>query len=320
MIPVRVALLMIFALLESEAFAQTECSPAEFMAREPESVVASEYMQIAFIRTATKEQYEMAREKLADRISFGPVSGLVDYDKAREAAKAEAEALKFDFGLEYYSSYLAQKISDNAKSLYVDCLRSQKPEPGLRLWLDRREGDYYFLNGIWIGKDPKSKGNWIKTETIEDDVYIVKIPQEWRSGEEKIVVVKAGKNVGKLGSGMVSITVGQQSQSLVFISEPERVRMHNIQRSGREMMARSGGDVGCERHTDDQCLAPTDINGYFVRGTTRFDGPRSPGTDFEIVKDSTSEVCVRVWALSAVCQTEVRIDGRPIVTERYPGP
>jgi hypothetical protein len=85
------------------------------------------------------------------------------------------------------------------------------------------------------------------------------------------------------------------------------------------MSVRSGGGVSCERHTNEQCLVPSHISGYFVPGTIKFEGTQPSGTGFEVTKDSTSEVCVRVWALSATCQTEVRVDGKPVVVERYPG-
>lgn len=129
-------------------------------------------------------------------------------------------------------------------------------------------------------------------------------------------VVKAGKT----GNGMISISIGQQSKSFVFIADPPRVRMLNLERPGPEMSVRSGGGASCERQVSEQCFVPTHINGYFVPGTIRFSGTPPADTGFEVTKESTSEVCVRVWALSPACQTEVRIDGKPMVLERYPGP
>jgi hypothetical protein len=316
----RVALFVLFALPAGGVSAQetptaTSCSPSQFMAGEPDSILASDYTKIAFVRTATREQYDLARTALQDKLNFGPIAGPVDYDQARAVAEAEAQALKFDFEAEYYDSYLAQRIVGNVKALYVECRRAQTVEPGLNLWLDRREGEYYFLHGIYVGTDGKARGQLSREELSEDDVTIIKIPAEWRPRAEREIVVKTGKS----GGGMVSITIGQQSQTFVFISDPERVRMLSLERQGPEMSVRSGGSVSCERHTNDQCLVPNHINGYFVPGTIKFEGTQPAGTGFEVTKDTTSEVCVRVWALSATCQTEVRIDGRPSIVERYPG-
>jgi hypothetical protein len=285
------------------------------MAEAPDSILASDYTKIAFARTATKEQYDLARATLQEKLNFGSMTGAVEYDVARNVAAAEALALQFDFGAEYYESYLAQRIVDNVKSAYVDCLRAKTVEPGLSIWLDRREGDYYFLRAIWVGKDNKAKGVLARSEIAEDEVYIIKIADEWRSGVEREIVVKAGKNPG----GVINITIGQQSQSFVFIADPLRVRMLTIAKPGADMSVRSGGSVSCERHTNEQCLVPGHISGYFVPGTVKFDGTAPSGTGFEVTKDTTSEVCVRVSALSATCQTEVRVDGKPVVMERYPG-
>jgi hypothetical protein len=317
--PARVALFVLSALIANQASAQeaappSACSPAEFMAKEPDSILASDYTKIAFVRTATNEQYDLARQALQDKLNFGPMTGPVKYDQAQAVAEAEAQAIRFDFGAEYYESYLAQRIIGNVKEQYVECRRAQTVQPGLNLWLDRREGDYYFLHGIWIGNDSKSRGVLARNDIGEDEVFIVKIYDEWRSRAEREIVVKAGKVPG----GMITISIGQQSQSFVFIADPERVRMLSAERPGPEMSVRSGGSASCERHTFDQCMVPKHINGYFVPGSTRFDGTQPTGTGFEITKETTSEVCVRVWALSAACQTEVRLDGKPVVVERYP--
>ena len=317
--PARVAFFVLSALLSGQVSAQEAapspaCSPAEFMAKAPDSILASDYTKIAFVRTATKEQYDLARQALQDKLNFGSMTGPVEHDQARSVAEAEAVALRFDYGAEYYDSYLSQRIADNVKEVYVECMRAQTVEPGLRLWLDRREGDYYFLHGIYVGNDAKSRGQLVREELSEDDVSVIKIPAEWRPRVEREVVVKKGKT----NSGMVSFTVGQQLGSFVFIPDPDRIRMLSAERPGPEMSVRSGGSVSCERHTFDQCLVPDHINGYFVPGTVKFDGTQPLGTGFEVTKESTSEVCVRVWALSATCQTEVRIDGKPTVVERYP--
>jgi hypothetical protein len=319
--PARVALFVLFALLASKSSAQeatdpTVCSPAKFMAEAPDSILASDYTKVAFARTATKEQYDLAREKLQEKLNFGSMTGVVEYDTARSVAAAEALALKFDYGAEYYESYLAQRIVDKVKSAYVECLRAQTVEPGLNMWLDRREGDYYFLRAIWVGKDNKAKGVLARNEIAEDEVYIIKIADEWRSRAEREIVVKAGKNPG----GVINITIGQESKSFVFIADPLRIRMLTLATPGADMSVRSGGSVSCERHTNEQCLVPGHISGYFVPGTVKFDGTEPSGTGFEVTKETTSEVCVRVWALSATCQTEVRADGKPVVVERYPGP
>jgi hypothetical protein len=296
--------------------AETQCSPAEFAAKDPQWITVSDFTRIAFIRTATKEQYEEAKAILAEKLNVGMLNGPFDYVEAQEVAKSEAQALKFDLDRQNYSAYLSQKIGDSAKAMYIACLRGQKTGEGLRLWLDRREGDYYFINGFWIGADPKAKGLLNKNETMEDGVGIIKIPDEWPPKAERSIVLKAGKTSG----GMINIAVGAQSKSLVFYADPPHVNMINVEYRGPEMVARSGGATSCERQTEERCLTPKNPGGYFVPKTVRFEGSRASDTGFEITRDTTSQVCVRVWALSPVCQTEVRVDGRPVVVERYPVP
>ncbi|MDZ7855001.1 hypothetical protein [Sphaerotilus sp.] len=138
----------------SIADAQT-CDPAVFMIKDLSKVVWSESMKIAFLITATKEQYENVRKSWGGDGSYGPYSGSMDYENAKATAIKESHLKKSTYNHDMYVDYLSQKLSSTAAEMYGKCLEQDKERPGVQLWLSRRQGDFYHLKGFWVGFDAR---------------------------------------------------------------------------------------------------------------------------------------------------------------------
>lgn len=132
--------------------AEAQCLPAEFMSKDVTHVIWTEQLKIAFLLTATREQYEATRKSWNVAGGYGLFYGSLDYDEARSAATKEAQTRKLDYDYSTFLDYTSQRLSPEATKMYADCLEKDKERPGLVIWLGKRErGIYYTLNAFWVG-------------------------------------------------------------------------------------------------------------------------------------------------------------------------
>src|SRR5262249_3065394 len=94
--------------------------------------------------TSAKEQYDKANSQLRGKLGLRKINGAFTYDTARESALHEATASRFSYDRDFYERFISQNLGSNAVAAYKACLTYDKQSPGLRVWLDHREGDYYF--------------------------------------------------------------------------------------------------------------------------------------------------------------------------------
>src|SRR6266446_1873067 len=147
------------ALLVAASAARADCNIKDFIVQDVISIQQSGSTQLAFVLTTTESQYESAKKNIAGSADFfGLFSGGLTYGQAKERARQIAQATKFDYMTSYASSYLSQTVSGKALDDYVQCLEKEKDKnvPGLRLWIQKREGEYFTIRGFWIGANPNT--------------------------------------------------------------------------------------------------------------------------------------------------------------------
>jgi hypothetical protein len=63
--------------------AYAACSPTDFLVADIEHMVLSDQVKIAFLNTATKEQYDKASKAIGGTLAFGPAKAIIDLGEAK---------------------------------------------------------------------------------------------------------------------------------------------------------------------------------------------------------------------------------------------
>jgi hypothetical protein len=184
------------ALLVAASAAKADCNIKDFIVQDVVSIQQSGTTQLAFVLTATESEYQRAKTNLAGGADvFGLFSGNLTFGQAKERAREIAQATKFDYMTSYATSYLSQTTSGKALDNYVQCLENDKNGPGLRLWLQKREGEYFTIRGFWIGANTDTPEGKLDAKII-DGGRLIGEPGVWKKAKtEEFVVKRESKEV-----------------------------------------------------------------------------------------------------------------------------
>src|SRR5579863_5133938 len=108
-------------LVANSTGAKADCNPKDFMVQDVTSIQQSGDTELAFVLTATKSEYDSAKQNFAGSGAYGLFSGALSYDQARDKALQISQATKFDYKNSYASNYLSQTLNGKALDLYVQC-------------------------------------------------------------------------------------------------------------------------------------------------------------------------------------------------------
>lgn len=295
------------------------CDPTAFLAIDPESVVASEHTMIAFALTATKGQYEQVKKSIGASGAYSIFSGTSNYEEAKKAASREAMALKFNYNPSLYSRYLSQSLSPTAVEMYSRCLElDNKERPGLRIWFNRKEGDYISLNAAWVGAEEHGIGEY-NQEPITDNLTVIQKPKDWPKGKTQQILVKRNPEV----DGLISLDVGGQRASYVAVRDPVTVPIFTQQVVATKKLTvattHSGGK--CAGGSGEDCVTPQRKGGFLVTGTGRLVELQSrlaSGTSYSVTVDTPERICIKLVATTGACEFPNSAEGRVSAVERYP--
>jgi hypothetical protein len=212
-------------------------------------------------------------------------------------------------------------MSSASAAMYSGCMEKQKEIPGLQIWFDRRQGDYFFLKGFWVGSDESPLGRY-EGEQFADNTTIVVKPADWPKGKTQQIVLKKSPDVDAL----INFTVSGQSKSYILLRDPETVPIATQIVNGDVRRITSGGTSDghspfCQKRSVEGCVTPRQPGGYLVVGTgTAVEIVQTGRAGMNVTKNSLEQICVEFWAATGACETEVSIQGRPSAVERYPNP
>jgi hypothetical protein len=134
---------------------RAQCDIRSFIVNDITSIQQHEETALAFALSATQNEYENAQKDFSHAGSWAGGYGLFDdkgtYSQAQARAQQIAQAVHFDYSKSYASNYLNQHPSQEALDKYVECLHSKSP--GLRIWFDSQDGDFFKYKAFWIGRD-----------------------------------------------------------------------------------------------------------------------------------------------------------------------
>lgn len=107
-----------------------ECNPNDFLVSDVEHIVSSEQLRIAFLMTATSEQFSKADQGGTLSGAYGGAKGSLGFSSAKATAKKEASYIGFSHENATYLNYLSQRLSPTAMKGYSECLKKTKNDQG----------------------------------------------------------------------------------------------------------------------------------------------------------------------------------------------
>ncbi|NEI26816.1 hypothetical protein [Rhizobium ruizarguesonis] len=303
----------------SFANSSAECNPRDFMIQDTSSIQQSLETQVAFVLTATEEEYNTSKQSGALSGAYGPISGAASFSDAKEAARRVAEAIKFDYRTSYASSYFSQKMSPAALASYGICMERDKERPGLALWLQDRQGDFLTLKSYWVGADTNLAAASWDSEPIVDGGRVVSKPDAWIKARTEEIVIRRDGNVDVF----LSIKVGGASKSYVVVKDPPNVtwRTKPVISQTALRAASHGPNPGCSAGAAEQCIHASEPGGVLEAGSAAItERTTTDPTRYSsrITVNSPGKICMEITQSTGACEVVQSASGRVSAMERYP--
>ncbi len=289
-----------------------DCDPKDFMVQDKTSIQTSEQIQLAFLLTATREQFDKAKGSLG-------IFDVLSFDAAKEAASKISQTSKFDYSSSYSLNYLQQTLSGKALEGYVACLTLDKERPGIRAWLSKREADYYTLKVFWVGLTPQGIGNFGAPIQVTNG-QLVRSPKQWvRAVTEEVVIKK-----NPFADAYVSFDIAGQTGGIAIVHDPAPFLQRAI--SSPNLMNVSSVNVSgkvCYAGETIDCIRPTQ-KGAFLRlnsaslTETRI-GDRSTFSQ-KVTQNSPEQICMSISQGTGCCECRNVSSARITATEQYIDP
>jgi hypothetical protein len=318
----KVTCLSLFGLVYGSIQSEAQCFPQDFMIKDLEQTVINEQLSIAFLQTASRQQYEEGDRSGSTWGSYlGSTAGGVKYDDAKKLAQRAAESTKFSYDHSFYLNYLSMHLSPISAKMYSDCLERDKQTPGFRMWIARREGNYFTLKAFWVGGDEKTAVGKLDKPPTKDNVTVVDLPIEWVRAKTQEIVLSKAPDV----DGYFSLSVGgQPPTSLVLLHDTPPIRMASHEVLGNQIRAdtRHDSSRSCGPGSAQGCVTPSKKGGFLVPGTgqlTQFK-VRNPsgGVDITVYENSSERICIRLTVNTGACEAGNSGEGYVSAVERYP--
>ncbi|KQW82038.1 hypothetical protein [Ensifer sp. Root127] len=299
--------------------ARAECNPRTFMVKEVQDIQQSGETELAFVLTSSEEKFNSAKKNASASGAYGIISGSANYGEAQEKARKIAQATKFDYKNSYASSYFSQTLSAKALAAYRECLVLDKEKPGLRLWLNSREGDFFFFNSFWVGTDTKQGIAQYDAEPFVIGGTVVGKPDAWIKGTtEEVVIQRNGNN-----DILLRMNVGGLVKTQVIVKDPPAVTWDTKPAASLRLIktASHGPNPGCSAGEITDCIHPTRPGGYFVVGSAAMTERSSSDPSRYSEKfylDTPDQVCVKMTQSTGACEVTQSAQGRLTVLEKFP--
>lgn len=298
--------------------AKADCNPKDFMVQETTSIQQSGSTELAFMLTATQAEYENAKKNIAGSGSYGLFSGALSYGDAQQKARQIAEATKFDYKNSYASNYLTQSLSEKALDAYVQCIEKDKEKPGLALWLQARDGDYFTFRAFWVGANTNEPAAKYDAPPIVDGGAMIGKPDAWlKSKTEEIVVKRTGNS-----DMYLNLKVGGQTKTKIIVKDPPPVVWAKQALISKKVMAAAshGPNPGCSAGSDSDTINPLHPGGSFVANTRTTNhstsDPSRYGETFTI--DRADQVSVTITQSTGACEVTQSAKGQLQAVETFP--
>ncbi|KQW82037.1 hypothetical protein [Ensifer sp. Root127] len=298
---------------------RAECDPRAFVVADVAAIALSDEAELAFVLTASETEYYSFKNSVSARSGLRLISDSANLKEAQDKARKIAEAINFDYKSNYASSLLAQQLSAKAVNAYRECLNHERENPGLRLWIENRAGDYFILGSFWVGADRSQGIAHYDAEPVVIGGTIISKPDDWVKGLTQEVVVQRDLNTDL----MIKIRVGGQIGTMLIVKDPPAVTWETKPvKSPRitKVATRHGVGAGCFAGETADCIYPSQPGGYFVVGSAVVTERSS--TDAlryaERFRETPDQVCVQMTQSTGACEHRQFAQGRLMALEKFP--
>ncbi|MBY5439328.1 hypothetical protein [Rhizobium leguminosarum] len=296
-----------------------DCDPRFYLLQDITKSSYSAEMELAFVLTSTEEEFNKVKQSGGMAGGYGLITGSANYDEAREKARKVATATKFDQRESYAGTYFKQNLSSAAVDALKTCLNNDKQSPGLRVWLDRREGDFLFFGAFWVGTDTaQGVGEYDNEPTIAGGTIASK-PSAWVKAQNEQILVQREPNKDLL----LSLSVGGKSQGIVVVKDPPVARWDESPVVSARLMAATsfGPNPGCKAGIAEDCIYPTkpggmlEVGSQFIVDHTSTDEVRFSKTFTDLTPE---RMCVKITQSTGGCEWQEVGKGRLSAREKFP--
>ncbi|RUW95041.1 hypothetical protein EOA30_32975, partial [Mesorhizobium sp. M8A.F.Ca.ET.059.01.1.1] len=284
-----------FTLLALPNYAEAECDARSFAVQHINDIRATGETELAFVLTATNEEFNAAKKDHALSGPYNLISLSKTYTEAREKALQIASVTNFDRSSSYALSYFLQLMPASALADYENCLKATIGLPGLRIWLGGKQGDYLIFNAFWVGKNVVGVNVGYDAQPIVDGGIIVSKPERWYLGKtEQIVVKRIGNN-----DVFIQLNVGGESGSQVIVRDPPQVTWDTQPVISDTVMraCSHGPNPGCSAGQVKDCIYPKRPGGHFIQGShsvTQFSSSDPTRNLVQFDTDTPEMTCVKI--------------------------
>lgn len=298
--------------------ANADCNVKDYLVQDVTSIQQSGATEIAFVLTATQAEFENAKKNAAGSGSYGLISGALSYGEAQEKARQIAQSTKFDYKSSYASNYLNQSVSGKAQDSYIQCLEKDKERPGLALWLQSRDGDYFTFRAFWVGSDTNVPAAKYDAEPIVDGGTIIGKPDAWLKAKTEEIVIKRTTNT----DFYLNLKVGGQSRTKIIVKDPPAVVWVKQQVVSKKVMtaASHGPNPGCSAGSDSDTINPLHAGGTFVANTRTTNHSTSDPTRYSEIfsVDRPDQVSATITQNTGACEVTQSARGQLQAIETFP--
>jgi hypothetical protein len=305
---------MVFASIETKA----DCNPRDFVVQDVKNIQLTPEIELAFVLTATEHEFNKAKQGGATSGGYGLIWGAANYQEAQEKARRIAEATKFNSAGAYAFSYLSQTLSSSALNSYESCLESDRDKPGLTVWLNSKQGDYFTFKAFWVGMNAEVPVARNATERVDGGRIVAK-PNVWVRGKIEEIVVKRNVNDDIL----LELTVDGEVRSYVLVKDPPPVIWKSRPVISERLMRAGtrGANPGCSAGQANDCIYPRQPGGSFVPGSAGIierltSDPSKYNEQFSM--NTPAQICVTITQSTGACETTQSAQGRLTAIERFP--
>jgi hypothetical protein len=289
-----------------------DCDAKDFMVQDKTSIQTSEQIQLAFVLTASREQFDKAKGSLG-------IFDVLSFEAAKEAATKISQTSKFDYSSSYSLSYLQQALSGKALEAYVACLTLDKERPGITAWLGKREVDYYTIKVFWVGLTPQGIGNFGAPIQVTNG-QLVRSPKQWvRAVTEEVVIKKS-----PFADAYISFDIAGQTGGIAIVHDPAPFLQRAI--SSPTLMHVDSHNVSstvCGAHSTQDCIRPTQ-KGAFLRlnSANLIEATIGDPSTFstKVTQNSPEQICMTITQSTGCCECHNVSSARLTAIEQYLDP
>jgi hypothetical protein len=293
------------------------CDIHDYIVRDTAAINQSNETQLAFVLTATESEYNAAKKNGAGGGGYALFSESLGYNNAQERARSIAQATQFDYKNSYARNFLYQNVSPAAAALYLDCIASAE-KPGLYLWLDSRQGDYFTFEALWVSSDQKAVVPY-DTAPIVDGGRLISKPDAWQSGKPEQMVIKRDGN----NDFYLNLKVDNQIKTEIIVKDPATVVWERVPVISQVLMRTGshGPNPGCSGGEVADCIFPLHPGGALIPDsatlTDRTSSDPSHYNEIYSIK-SPNQICVRMIQSTGACENSQTAQGRLTALEEFP--